>query len=80
MALADTLRKLQGSTTVVVVTHRQNLTQHVNKMLVIDGGRAVHYGSTQEVLAALRGTPTTAGGAAGAQVVPIAARSAQPGA
>ena len=80
MALADTLRKLQGSTTVVVVTHRQNLTQHVNKMLVIDGGRAVHYGSTQEVMAALRGTPTAAGGAAGAQVVPIAARSAQTGA
>lgn len=76
MALAETLKKLQGNTTVVVVTHRQNLTQHVNKMLVIDGGRALHYGPAAEVLAALRGTPVASPG--GAQVVSIARGAGQP--
>ena len=70
MALAETLKKLQGNTTVIVVTHRQNLTQHVNKMLVIDAGRTLHYGPAVEVMAALRGTPVAAPG--GAQVVSIA--------
>jgi PrtD family type I secretion system ABC transporter len=70
MALAETLKKLQGNTTVIVVTHRQNLTQHVNKMLVIDAGRTLHYGPAAEVMAALRGTPVASPG--GAQVVSIA--------
>lgn len=53
-ALADTIKRLRGRTTVVVVTHRQSLTQHVQKMLVIEAGKQVHFGRTEEVLAALR--------------------------
>jgi PrtD family type I secretion system ABC transporter len=75
IALAETIKRLHGNTTVIVVTHRQTLTQHVHKMLVIEGGRQTQFGTTDEVMAALRG-----GGAApgGAQVVPIA-RAAQAG-
>ncbi|MGY0195918.1 type I secretion system permease/ATPase [Leptothrix sp. BB-4] len=64
LALAETLKRLQGQATVIVVTHRQTLTQHVNKMLVIDGGRQLHFGTAEEVLNAMRG------GAPG-QVVPL---------
>ncbi|ACB34028.1 type I secretion system ATPase [Leptothrix cholodnii SP-6] len=72
LALAETLKRLQGKATVVVVTHRQTLTQHVHKMLVIEGGRQTHFGRTDEVLAALRGGHAPAGG----QVVSLA-RAAQ---
>jgi ABC-type protease/lipase transport system fused ATPase/permease subunit len=77
-ALADTLRRLQGHTTVVVVTHRPSLTQHVQKMLFIEGGRQVQFGRTEEVTAALRAAAAQPPG--GGQVVPMASRAAQPAA
>jgi len=69
LALAETLRSLRGQVTVVVVTHRTALTQHVDKMLVLEAGKTMHYGPTAEVLKALHGKPTSA--TPGAQVVAI---------
>jgi ABC-type protease/lipase transport system fused ATPase/permease subunit len=69
-ALAETLKALRGQVTVVVVTHRSTLIQHVDKMLVLDAGKVAHYGATAEVLRAMQPkavVPTQA--AAGAQVV-----------
>ncbi|MEJ8848003.1 type I secretion system permease/ATPase [Variovorax rhizosphaerae] len=65
LALADALKALHGSVTVVVVTHRSTLMQHVDKALVLEAGRARHYGPLAEVMQALRPTPQ----ATGAQVV-----------
>lgn len=65
MALSETLKDLRGRCTVIVVTHRTALTQHVDKMMVIEGGRATQYGPTAEVMQALQGPRH------GAQVVPI---------
>ncbi len=59
-ALAEVLRSLKGAATVVVVTHRTNLAQHVDKMLVLEGGRVAHLGPRGEVMAKLQ--PTAAGG------------------
>jgi ABC-type protease/lipase transport system fused ATPase/permease subunit len=53
-ALAEALRALQGRVTVIVVTHRTTLIQHVDKMLVLEAGRAKHFGATAEVLQALK--------------------------
>jgi len=53
-ALAATLRDLRGQVTVVVVTHRNTLIQHVDKMLVLDGGRTQHYGPAPEVMKAMQ--------------------------
>jgi len=55
--LTETLRQLRGQTTVVVVTHRTTLTAHVDKLLVMEGGRLAQYGPAADVLAALRGQP-----------------------
>lgn len=67
LALGEALQALRGEVTVVVVTHRTALVQHVDKMMVLEGGRALHYGPTAEVLRALqaRSQPSSAG----AQVV-----------
>jgi PrtD family type I secretion system ABC transporter len=54
VALAETLKALHGEVTVVVVTHRSTLTQHVDKMLVLEGGKLVHSGPTAEVMRALQ--------------------------
>ena len=53
-ALAETLRALRGHVTVVVVTHRATLIQHVDKMLVLDAGKVQHYGATAEVMKAMQ--------------------------
>jgi ABC-type protease/lipase transport system fused ATPase/permease subunit len=53
-ALAGTLRDLRGQVTVVVVTHRNTLIQHVDKMLVLDAGRTQHYGPAAEVMKAMQ--------------------------
>jgi ABC-type protease/lipase transport system fused ATPase/permease subunit len=66
VALAETLKSLRGRTTVVVVTHRTNLIQHVDKLLVLEGGKIVHYGGTADVMKAMQH-----GGQTGAQVVAI---------
>lgn len=62
LALGETLRALRGRVTVIVVTHRTTLVQHVDKMLVIEGGRAQHYGPTADVMRALQQAGAPAGG------------------
>jgi ABC-type protease/lipase transport system fused ATPase/permease subunit len=54
LALGEALKGLKGEVTVVVVTHRSTLVQHMDKMLVLEGGRVQHYGSVAEVLQAMR--------------------------
>ena len=66
-ALAETLKALRGQATVVVVTHRASLIQHVDKMLVLDAGKVQHYGAAGEVLKAMQAQGQPSG--AGAQVV-----------
>jgi ABC-type protease/lipase transport system fused ATPase/permease subunit len=56
-ALAETLRDLRGKVTVVVVTHRNTLIQHVDKMLVLDGGRVQHFGPAAGVMKAMQQRP-----------------------
>ena len=55
VALAATLKSLKGQATVVVVTHRVSLVQHVDKMLVLEAGRVQHFGSVAEVTKAMQG-------------------------
>ncbi|HJV11924.1 MAG TPA: type I secretion system permease/ATPase, partial [Burkholderiales bacterium] len=61
LALAEALKGLRGQVTVIVVTHRSTLTQHVDKMLVLEAGKAVHYGATVEVMKALQAKAVAAG-------------------
>jgi PrtD family type I secretion system ABC transporter len=81
LALAETLKALRGQATVVVVTHRATLIQHVDKMLVLDAGRAQHYGPTAEVLKAMqpKDQPAAHPAAVGAKVmaIPRAAHAAE---
>lgn len=64
-ALAEALAALRGEVTVVVVTHRTTLVQHVDKMLVLDAGKPLHYGPVAEVTKAM----ASRGQAPGAKVV-----------
>jgi len=67
IALGEALKALHGSVTVVVVTHRSNLVQHMDRMLVLEAGRVRHYGRVEEVIGALSGsTPRSS-----AQVVAV---------
>ena len=54
VALAETLKALRGQATVVVVTHRSTLIQHVDKMLVLEAGKVQHYGPAAEVMKAMQ--------------------------
>ena len=74
-ALAATLQGLRGQVTVVVVTHRNTLIQHVDKMLVLEGGRTQHYGPAAEVMKAMQQRPQAAEPTPRA-VVPVAAKGA----
>ena len=74
IALAESLKALRGLATVIVVTHRSTLIQHVDKVLVLDAGKAQHYGPTAEVLRAMQ--QKVAPAAAGGQVVALPARAA----
>jgi PrtD family type I secretion system ABC transporter len=67
-ALADTLRALRGRCTVVVVTHRATLTQHVDTLMVLEAGRVLHVGTPDEVSRAmpLAAAPAAAPTASGA--------------
>ncbi|MBT9475384.1 type I secretion system permease/ATPase [Polaromonas sp.] len=71
LALAETLRSLRGQATVVVVTHRATLIQHVDKMLVLDAGKVQHYGPSAEVMKAMqqKSQPAVPPAGGGAQVV-----------
>ena len=65
LALADALKVLNGQVTVIVITHRSTLVQHMDKMLVLDAGRVQHFGTVAEVMQAMH----PGQGRAGAQVV-----------
>jgi ABC-type protease/lipase transport system fused ATPase/permease subunit len=62
LALAEALKALKGQVTVIVVTHRTTLVQHMDKMLVLDAGRVQQYGSVTEVLQAMQKGSQKAGG------------------
>jgi PrtD family type I secretion system ABC transporter len=66
-ALAETLKALRGQATVVVVTHRSTLIQHVDKILVLDAGKAQHYGAAADVMKAMQ--PKAQPGIRGAPVI-----------
>ena len=74
VALGEALKALRGHATVVVVTHRATLIQHVDKVLVLDAGKVQHYGATAEVLRAMQQKPVSAGG--GGHVVTMPSRAA----
>ena len=61
LALAEALKALRGQVTVVIVTHRTTLTQHLDKMLVLEAGKPIHYGTTAEVMKALQTKALAAG-------------------
>lgn len=75
MALGQALAALRGKVTVVVVTHRTTLVQHIDKLLVLEGGRVTQYGPAAEVMKAMnqQGAPRQA--TAGAQVVDMPVRA-----
>ena len=53
LALGEALKALKGQVTVVVVTHRSTLVQHMDKMLVLEAGRVQQYGTQAEVRQAM---------------------------
>ncbi|MDN3919959.1 type I secretion system permease/ATPase [Roseateles violae] len=55
LALAEALKGLRGQVSVVVVTHRSTLVQHVDQILVLEAGKALHYGPSAEVMKAMQG-------------------------
>jgi len=66
LALAEALKALRGQVTVIVVTHRSTLVQHVDKLLVLEAGRVQQYGPVAEVMQSIK---RTGQGTGGAQVV-----------
>jgi len=80
LALAEALKALRGQTTVVVVTHRATLIQHVDKMLVLDAGKVQHYGPTADVMKAMqqKAQPASPPVGGGAMVVSMPPRAAPP--
>jgi ABC-type protease/lipase transport system fused ATPase/permease subunit len=61
LALAEALKALHGELTIVIVTHRTTLTQHLDKMLVLEAGKPIHCGPTAEVMKALQTKALAAG-------------------
>jgi len=55
IALGEALKALRGEITVIAVTHRTNLVQHMDRLLVLDAGRTKLQGPVAEVMAALSG-------------------------
>ena len=80
LALAEALKELRGQATVVVVTHRATLIQHVDKMLVLDGGRAQHYGTTADVMNAMQPKAQPAAQPGGDETVVVAMPQTAPAA
>ncbi len=62
LALAEALKDLRGQVTTVVVTHRTSLLQHMDKLLVIEGGKPQHFGPVAEVLKAMQAQARSAPG------------------
>ncbi|MBT2325015.1 type I secretion system permease/ATPase [Variovorax paradoxus] len=74
LALGEALKALRGQVTVIVVTHRGALVQHMDKLLVLEAGRVKQYGPAAEVMQTIRRAGQNTGGA---QVVMMPARSAE---
>lgn len=64
-ALALALKALKGRVTVVVITHRSGLVNHMDKVLVLEAGRVQHYGSVAQ------GVQSRPAAAHAGQVVPM---------
>ena len=62
LALGEALKALNGQVTVVVVTHRSTLVQHMDKMLVLEAGRVQQYGTVADVMQAMKQPGQNAGG------------------
>ncbi|NDZ11985.1 type I secretion system permease/ATPase [Variovorax sp. WS11] len=63
LALAEALKALRGQVTVIVVTHRSTLVQHMDKLLVLEAGRVQQYGPVAEVMQSIKRTGQNPGGA-----------------
>ncbi len=63
LALAEALKALRGQVTVIVVTHRSTLVQHMDKLLVLEAGRVQQYGPVAEVMQSIKRTGQNTGGA-----------------
>ena len=74
LALGEALKALRGQVTVVVVTHRSALVQHMDKLLVLEAGRVKQYGPAAEVMQTIRRSGQNTGSA---QVVMMPARAAE---
>lgn len=68
-ALGAALAARRGRTTVVMVTHRAPLVRHADRMLVLDAGRVMHFGSVADVTQAMQQ------GQAGGRVVSMPAHA-----
>lgn len=55
LALGEAIKRLRGEVTVVMVTHRTTLVQHMDKLLVLEAGRVKHFGAAHEVMQAMQG-------------------------
>ena len=77
LALGEALQALRGVVTTIVVTHRTGLVQHADKLLVLDAGRVMQYGSVPDVLHALQQAGAKSGGG---QVVAMPRAMGMPGA
>ncbi|MGO4607498.1 type I secretion system permease/ATPase [Variovorax sp. 2RAF20] len=74
LALGEALKALRGQVTVVVVTHRSALVQHMDKLLVLEAGRVKQYGPAAEVMQTIRRSGQNTGSA---QVVMMPSRPAE---
>ncbi|MFS2163919.1 type I secretion system permease/ATPase [Variovorax sp. Varisp62] len=74
LALGEALKALRGQVTVVVVTHRSALVQHMDKLLVLEAGRVKQYGPAAEVMQTIRRAGQNTGSA---QVVMMPSRPAE---
>jgi len=74
LALGEALKALRGQVTVIVVTHRSALVQHMDKLMVLEAGRVKQYGPVAEVMQAIRRAGQNPGGA---QVVMMPSRPAE---
>ncbi|SDH36752.1 type I secretion system permease/ATPase [Variovorax sp. OV700] len=74
LALGEALKALRGQVTVIVVTHRSALVQHMDKLMVLEAGRVKQYGPVAEVMQTIRRAGQNPGGA---QVVMMPARASE---
>ena len=74
LALGEALKALRGQVTVIVVTHRSALVQHMDKLMVLEAGRVKQYGPVAEVMQVIRRPAQNPGGA---QVVMMPARASE---